>query len=173
MQILRRLFASSAPASWYASRRIDARCQQQHFFSMPDSPPIRPSRRRWRAWVASYALAAMVWPALGPLPWLDLDFAPTEQAAALPPAASPENAAHKHRTDAAQIPGSPTHPADHDCFQCQVLKHLARCVLALPAAPAVPALSGCPVAPPSRAVAQTAPRSAALPPARGPPLRLS
>jgi hypothetical protein len=128
----------------------------------PDSSPFSSRRGGWRPWVASYALAALVWPALGSLPWLDLDLAPLDAGHAL----------HEHR-DASEIPGSPTHPADHDCFQCQVLKHLSRCVLALPAAPVVAALSGTPVAPPFRAVAQHAPRVAALPPARGPPLHLS
>jgi hypothetical protein len=146
---------------------------------LPDLPSLRPQRRasrrgRWRLWVASYALAALVWPTLGPLPWLDLDLAPDEPAATLQPALSDTgHALREHRTDASEIPGSPTHPIDHDCFQCQVLKHLARCVLALPAAPALPALAGAPVAPSLRAAAPHAPRLAALPPARGPPLRLA
>ena len=145
----------------------------------PDSPQLRSSRplsgrRRWRSWVASYALTALIWPALGPLPWLDLDPAPAEQAVVLPAAtADAAHESHQHRTSASEIPGSPTHPADHDCFQCQLLKHLSRCVLALPAAPAVPALAGAPVPPVLGAVAQHAPRIAALPPVRGPPLYLS
>jgi hypothetical protein len=179
MQIFPRLFAPWAPAWWYASRCV-ADCRSHFSFNMsPDSPQPRSSRRlsgrrRWRSWVASYALTALIWPALGPLPWLDLDLAPGEPAAALPAATSDvAHEAHQHRPAASEIPGSPMHPADHDCFQCQVLKHMARCVLALPAAPAVAALSGAAVVPVLGAVAQPAPRIAALPPVRGPPLYLS
>src|SRR5213592_2596652 len=74
------------------------------------------SRRRPRAWLALYLLLAFVWPSIGPLPWL-IDFAAEEVHAA----------SHAHH-DASEIPGSPTHPDDHDCFQCEVIKHLARCV---------------------------------------------
>jgi hypothetical protein len=154
--------------------------RRRPFQSMsPVSPQLHAQRRvlrrgRWRSWVASCALAALVWPALGPLPWLDLDLALDENAATLQPALSDtSHAMHEQRTDASEIPGSPTHPVDHDCFQCQVLKHLARCVLALPATPALPALAGAPVAPSFRAAAPHAPRLAALPPARGPPFHLS
>ena len=81
--------------------------------------------------------------------------------------------AHTHggagHVDAADLPGSPTHPIDHECFQCEVLKHLAQSV---PAVPRVPVL----LPPPQRDIAMPVPpaRNAAahgttLPPATGPP----
>jgi hypothetical protein len=73
--------------------------------------------------------------------------------------------------DASDIPGSPTHPADHDCVQCQVLKHLARCVLAQPVAVEVMLPAGCPVRPNARAESQHAREVALVPPVRAPPPR--
>jgi hypothetical protein len=142
----------------------------QRFFSPP--------HKRWRTWLATYLLVAVAWPATGPLPWLVLESA--EHAAAH------SRAHHGNRMadaagDAAQeeqeethggadVPGSPTHPLDHDCAQCQVLKHLARCVLPDGCAPA-------PSQPPGDAVAPLAAREsphatfiATRPPIRGPPL---
>ena len=75
-----------------------------------------------------------------------------------------------HERDASEIPGSPTHPADHDCFQCQVLKHLSRCALPVADVPTVPLQMGCAVQPVAKVESQLTARIASLPPARGPPL---
>ena len=142
--------------------------------------PIRGSRSalavrggRWRIWLACYALVALVWPSLGPLPWLaesalEHSYAASEdrhqESAAL------ASGHHHHHDGAADVPGSPTHPLDHDCFQCQVLKHLSRCVLVQLGVPDVPLPAGAPVRPCAESESQHAVRLAALPPARGPPL---
>jgi hypothetical protein len=128
--------------------------------------------RRWRAWVAYGALLALVWPSLGPLPWL-AEAAAHQHFIAQAIAADDGDAAapSHHHDDASDIPGSPTHPVDHDCFPCQVLKHLSRCVLEQPGVPEVPLPAGSPIQPRVRAESQHAGHIAALPPARGPPLR--
>jgi hypothetical protein len=130
-------------------------------------------RVRWQSWVACYALAALAWPSLGPLPWLAMESLPHQhelvQGAAgfdaheASPAGRPEH-------DASSIPGSPTHPINHDCFQCQVLKHLSRCVLAPPVGPEISPPPGCPVQFFARRDSRYASYVALLPPARGPPL---
>jgi hypothetical protein len=135
----------------------------------------RPLRRgRWRSWVAWWALVTLAWPSLGPLPWAARDVAAEAYTAAHQtdePAAGPLPAAYRHDGNASDIPGSPTHPADHDCFQCQVLKHLARCVPAQLDPPAIPVQWGCPVRPGVHVEAQRTGLSAFLPPVRAPPLR--
>jgi hypothetical protein len=66
-------------------------------------------------------------PSLGPLPLLVRAFdAHSHYAMA-------GDGGHDDCPDASSIPGSPTHPADHHCAQCLVLKHLSRCILATPA----------------------------------------
>lgn len=119
--------------------------------------------RRWRAWVAWCALIALAWPSLGPLPYVVHDFDEHIDIAG--------DHAHSgdHHVDASSIPGSPTHPDDHHCPECEVLKHLARCVLALPTLAVVaPVVVGffarrVVVATPS------APNPVHVPPARAPP----
>jgi hypothetical protein len=71
--------------------------------------------------------------------------------------------------DASDVPGSPTHPPDHACAQCEVLKHLARCMPA-PVTVLLPAAGECAfVAPVPPFAAPLARAPARLPPARGPP----
>ena len=126
--------------------------------------------RRWRSCVAWLLLLALSWPSLGPLPWLD-----TGSEAHAHPALSTSDfadadadAQHRH-VPASDIPGSPAHPSDHDCFQCQVLKHLARCVPA-PIAPAtIPVAAGCSVEPRLPIAPSLVNDVAALPPVRAPP----
>jgi hypothetical protein len=126
--------------------------------------------RRWRTWLTAYALLAVAWPSTGPLPWMALDIGAHHLAigAALDDEHA-ERDASGHEGDA-DVPGSPTHPLDHDCAQCQVLKHLARCVLPDPLAMGVAPAPGAPVV----AAVETEPRCtsfiAARPPIRGPPL---
>ncbi|HTS20566.1 MAG TPA: hypothetical protein VMN79_02045 [Casimicrobiaceae bacterium] len=137
-------------------------------------PALRVLRRRMvrgsRTWVGYAVLAALVWPSLGSLPWAvevaghadalehafdghDLGEAPEDH----------------HHHDASDIPGSPTHPIDHDCPQCQAFKHLSRCALVQPAVPEVPLPAGSPVQPCVPHESAQIVRRAALPPARGPP----
>jgi hypothetical protein len=139
----------------------------------------RPSRRglprrgRWCSWIASYALLTLAWPSLGLLPWVGMDLTATDHAAEQQTQhshATPSSAAHEHPGNASDIPGSPTHPADHDCFQCRVLKHLSRCVPSALDPPTIALPSGCPVQPRDQLESQIAVHIAALPPARGPPI---
>src|SRR5205823_9914687 len=115
-------------------------------------------RRRWRAWVARYLLLALIWPAIGPLPWL-IDFTSEH-----------EHAGVRAHHDVSEVPGSPTHPDDHNCFQCDVIKHLARCV---PSACAFPVVARVPVVSPRPPILVESLHAAfvvAGPPIRGPPL---
>src|SRR2546423_6656263 len=88
----------------------------------------RGTPRGWRAWLMIYARVAVAWPSTGALPWVLMDHADHVVVDALdrehpmPPA--------KPTHENAGLPGSPTHPLDHDCAPCQVLKHLARRILA-------------------------------------------
>jgi hypothetical protein len=128
-------------------------------------------RLRWRFWVAYGVLAGLVWPSLGPLPWI-AEAAAHHHFVAHAIDADDDGAAAPghHHDDASDIPGSPTHPVDHDCLQCQVLKHLSRCVLLQPGVPDVPLPAGSPVQPSAGSESQYPARIAALPPARAPPL---
>lgn len=121
--------------------------------------------RAWHACIAWCALVAVAWPSLGPLPFLVHDLVPHEH----------RNGAHARadddgRFDASSVPGSPTHPVDHDCPECEVLKHLSRCVLptlavaiVAPVVVSVVTERVVAVRPPAQVVAH-------LPPARAPPL---
>ena len=125
-------------------------------------------RRRWRTWAAWCAMAALVWNASTPLPWLLRDIeSDTNDVSS---AASDGHAHAAHRFDGADIPGSPTHPDDHDCAQCEVLKHLARCVVPDPVIPGVVALAAAPVKPPAFAESRYTSRFVTRPRIRGPPL---
>jgi len=87
--------------------------------------------------------------------------------------ATPSSATDEHPGDASDIPGSPTHPADHDCFPCQVLNHLARCVPSVLDPPTILWQAGCPVQPSAQLESQFAGHIAALLPARGPPFSIA
>lgn len=128
--------------------------------------------RWWRSCIAWCALVALAWPSLGPLPYVVHDFG-----AHLGDAAPHSHAAgdhdDDHHVDASSIPGSPTHPDDHDCPECEVLKHLSRCMLPVLAidvcAPVVVAVVTRPIA----FGRPHAPVPAHVPPARGPPLAIA
>jgi hypothetical protein len=125
-------------------------------------------RRRWRTWAAWCAMAAFVWNAATPLPWLlrDIKSDPRE-----PTAAASDGHAHaEHLVPGADVPGSPTHPEDHDCAQCEVLKHLARCVVPDPVAPGVAALPAASCTPPALAESRYVFRFVARSRIRGPPV---
>ena len=146
---------------------------------IPSPDPKRRTRRSsaragWRTWVACYALLALTWPSLGPLPWIVALVAPSDTHEAEDGHERAEPHAHHHHGDASDIPGSPTHPADHDCTPCQMFKHLARCVLPPPVNPPTIALpAACPVLPQVVAQAPATAQVVSLPPARGPPSRIA
>lgn len=122
--------------------------------------------RRMKKVVAWIALVAMAWPSLGALPWLAR---PTHgHVHAAGDAHGPESPAHQH-VDASSIPGSPTHPVDHNCFECQVLQHLARCVFPAPVVGIVPSIVTCHVQPPVAVALPPTHVATVLPPARAPP----
>jgi hypothetical protein len=151
-------------------------------FVQPKPSSIRRSRQRvsrharWYSWVAWCALVALAWPSLGTLPWIGVEFAPHDHVVLDQDAesdAGPLSALHHQHDEASDLPGSPTHPADHDCFPCQILKHLSRCVPSDLNPPAIPWQSGCAVQPRNQLESQFAAQIAALPPARGPPLYIA
>ncbi len=118
-------------------------------------------------------LVAFSWYALAPLPWALSTFAHAAHHHAGHDGDSPdvyEDEDAGHGSTASDIPGSPLHPEDHDCFDCQVLKYLARCILPDLAAPTVPALGAAPTDPipfaPSPPVVCVIP----TPPIRAPPV---
>ena len=124
--------------------------------------------RRWRICIAWYALLALAVPSLGPLPWLVHDFGAHLDGVAVHSHVAGDQHAD-HHLDASSIPGSPTHPDDHNCAECEVLKHLSRCVLpVLVIATLAPVVVGIV----THRVAVRHPRSyvvAHLPPVRAPP----
>ena len=115
-----------------------------------------------RAWATAYLLVAVAWPAAGPLPWVAWGVHSAAEHA--PPAIGTG-----HHDDA-DVPGSPTHPIDHDCAQCQVLKHLSRCVLPAPCAVIVPPVVADVDEIPAPVLPLYASYAVTPPPIRGPPL---
>ena len=128
-------------------------------------------RGSWRAWLALYVLLALVWPAIGPLPWL-IEFAPESHRddGSVSQGASDEHAGLHSHHDASEIPGSPTHPDDHNCFQCEVIKHLARCVPSAWSFPTVALCTGHSPKPQLHIETIEAAFVVPRPPIRGPPL---
>jgi hypothetical protein len=93
-----------------------------------------------RRWIGRIVLVALAFPSLGPWPWLIADALATGAG----PATREHRDDHAHETHrgASDIPGTPTHPADHHCVECQVLQHLARCIPEAPPARARSADAG-------------------------------
>lgn len=145
--------------------------------------PLRPRKvsvrrsspcSRWRHLVAPLTLAALVLPSLGALPWIAADFVRDHGIVGqqeLSPAADHRDAHHEHNTS--DIPGSPLHPIDHDCFPCKVLAQLSRCALYPPAILNVAVVPLCPVRPLPIAVLRIAAAVAELPPVRAPPASIA
>ena len=130
-------------------------------------------RRVWRRRAAGLLLVAFSWYALAPLPWALSTFAHASHHHAGHGGDSPgvcEDEDVGHGLTASDIPGSPLHPEDHDCFDCQVLKYLARCILPAPAAPEVQALGPPPTRPIRFASAPPAICVVPTPPIRAPPV---
>lgn len=125
------------------------------------------TRARWRGWLATYILLALVWPAIGPMPWL-IEFASAADRAQFAVASDEHDSAHHHH-DASDIPGSPTHPDDHNCFQCDLIKHLARCVPADGVYPIVASVASHPPQPAIEIESIHAASDVPRPPIRGPP----
>ncbi|HEX4797705.1 MAG TPA: hypothetical protein VFV04_00310 [Burkholderiales bacterium] len=87
---------------------------------------------------------------------------------------SARHAAHDHHDgsadrgkDYSNIPGSPGHPADHNCNPCQVLKYLASYLPQLPLFLPASAPNAVPLI--ERGAPQRAGHIASLPPSRAPP----
>jgi hypothetical protein len=119
-----------------------------------------------RTCIAWCAFLALAWPSLGPLPWL--------VAQGVAHAAQAHDFvgydAHERRhVDASAIPGTPTHPVDHDCAECRVLKHLARCIRSIPVIDVDVAIAASVVAPLLVVEDRTTSRHTLLPPVRAPP----
>jgi len=127
-------------------------------------------RSRWRCTLAYSVLLSLVWPAAAMLPWqvFELDRANAHVVALADHHHDSDEPSHHH--DASDIPGSPTHPEDHDCFECQVLQHLSRCVLPDMGPVVLPPRPDCFVAPGSYRESHRADAVALRPPIRGPPL---
>jgi hypothetical protein len=136
----------------------------------------RPRRADWRRLVASLALAALVFPSLGALPWVGVDSVAGDvvehrhhgATAGEAREAAHERAGH-HDHGVSDIPGSPLHPVDHDCFPCQVLAALSRCALLPPSIPVVAAVPPQPPRPPPVIAPRVTVLATVLPPVRAPP----
>jgi hypothetical protein len=129
-----------------------------------------PRARRWRGFVAICALVALAWPSLGPLPWLVHDSSAHHHGEFSHAVGAYDQ---DHHADASSIPGSPTHPIDHDCPECQVLKHLARCVLPTLAIAVLPAVFVSAVSPRIAMMLPAARPITHLPPVRAPPASIA
>jgi hypothetical protein len=94
---------------------------------LPHRSPRRPAARRlrWRRWLAAWLLVAIAWPSTGALPWVAIDFDGHRFAAT----SHDEHAREHGHAEDLSVPGSPLHPADHDCAECTVLKQLSGSVL--------------------------------------------
>ena len=128
----------------------------------------RVSRRR----AARLLLVAFSWYALAPLPWAVSTFAHAGHDGGLEASFVHvhEHEDAGHGLTASDIPGSPLHPEDHDCFDCQVIKYLARCILPDAAVPTVPTLDAAPADPPGFAPSPPAVFVVPTPPIRAPPV---
>jgi hypothetical protein len=152
---------------------MDRRLQNADYMGYPLRFP-RVGRRFWQACASGWLLLGFVWYAMAPLPLVALSFAfPAKHAAH--ELAAVDGRAHddglaRHGFEASDIPGSPLHPDDHDCFDCQILKYLARCILSDAVAPTLPVLDAAAASPspitPSRSAGCLVP----IPPIRAPPI---
>jgi hypothetical protein len=129
-------------------------------------------------------LVALTWSSIGILPAVALEIASRHASAHRHDDGQAEGgvAAHRHHAhdagidlrhaqgDFSDIPGSPTHPLDHDCNQCQVLTHLSRCIFDARCASNPDVVPGRPIRPGVEVVSRAARDVANVPPVRGPPL---
>jgi hypothetical protein len=136
---------------------------------MRPSLATRFARHRWRRALLAYTALALAWTAFGPLPRVILEFAPANLFAASAADHETHDGDAPHHHDGSAIPGSPTHPVDHDCFQCEVIKHLSRCILPDACTPTVPSRAVANVGVDPRIELPHAGAVAPHPPIRGPP----
>jgi hypothetical protein len=131
-----------------------------------------PERRVWRRQAACLLVAAFSWYALAPLPWALSTFAHAAHQAAHEGNSVDvhEDEDAGHGLTASDIPGSPLHPEDHDCFDCQVIKYLAHCILPDAAVPTVPTFGAAPADRPRFASSPPAVCVVPTPPNRAPPV---
>jgi hypothetical protein len=85
--------------------------------------------RGWRSWVAWCAAVALILPSVALLPAVESEAAHVHSSAGHGEHAG---AAGDGRLRLADVPGSPTHPVNHDCTPCQVIKYLTASVLPQP-----------------------------------------
>jgi hypothetical protein len=127
-----------------------------------------PGRARWRSWTACCAAVALLLPSVALLPAVDFD-----SAAVRGPVAHPDSDRDHASRDSGErlsdLPGGATHPINHDCIPCQVIKFLTTGFL--PQAEFVPAPSGPGNVPPVDDLhqPQRLARVALIPPIRAPP----
>jgi hypothetical protein len=91
-------------------------------------PRRRGRAGQWRSWVALCAAVALILPSVALLPAASLEFeseAAHVHYGAEHPSADRDAVAGDSRDRLADIPGSPTHPTNHNCTPCQVIKYLA------------------------------------------------
>jgi hypothetical protein len=85
---------------------------------------------RWRSWVASCAAVALILPSVVFLPAASLGLESEAEHARHAAQHEPhDGAAEDSGLGLADVPGSPTHPVNHDCAPCQIIKYLATGVL--------------------------------------------
>jgi len=182
---------ATVPAKCYSRYALESLPPGNPHLVKPHLPRKRSTRagnRRPRVWIAWCALVALVWSSVGILPSIGLEIASRQHAAAhrhdhghaegvieahAHHAHGDGHHAHDAQGDFSDIPGSPTHPLDHDCDQCQVLTHLSRCIFDAPCASTLDVVPGLPVRPNIAVVARAARDVADVPPARGPPFPLA
>jgi hypothetical protein len=88
-------------------------------------PRRRARAGRWRSWVALCAAAALILPSVALLPAASLEFESEAAHVHHRASADRDDAAGDSRDRLSDIPGSPTHPINHNCTPCQVIKYLA------------------------------------------------
>ena len=124
---------------------------------------------RWRSCVAWCCAVALILPSVALIPapsaGFDSDIAPHAEHLS----AERDRAASEGGDRLSAIPGSPTHPVNHDCAPCQVIKYLATSFL--PQAGLAPLPSGPTDAAPCDRLhqPQEGARVAVSPPIRAPP----
>lgn len=124
---------------------------------------------RWRSCVAWCTAVALILPSVALLPAASTEFESDVAHHAEHLSAERDCAAAVGGDRLSDIPGSPTHPVNHDCAPCQVIKYLATSFL--PQAGLAPLPSGPIDAAPSDRLhqPQDGARVAVSPPIRAPP----
>jgi hypothetical protein len=124
---------------------------------------------RWRSCVAWCTAVVLILPSAALIPAASAGFESDVAHHAEHLVAQRDHAASAGGNRLSDIPGSPTHPVNHDCAPCQVIKYLATSFL--PLAGLAPLPSGPTDAAPSDRLhqPQEGARVAVLPPIRAPP----